>query len=95
LNPAAHVQPGGLATGGWIDMKIPLWGLITLAIGLLIQTASLVVWGAKMDQRVQMLEQRTDQMAAVSETVARMDERTQSLVATVNRIETRISEPAR
>lgn len=76
----------------WIDLKIPLWGLITLAIGLLVQTASLVIWGAKMDQRVQMLEQRTNQMAEVSETVARMDERTLSLVTSVNRIESRLSE---
>jgi len=79
----------------WIDLKIPLWGLITLAIGLLVQTASLVVWGAKMDQRVQMLEQRTSEMAEVSETVARMDERTLSLVTTVNRIESRLSEQER
>lgn len=81
----------------WIDLKIPLWGIVTLAVTILIQTASLLMWGAQIDARVtQHTEAITDLQSKASangklaETVARMDERTQALTLTVNRIDQRL-----
>lgn len=74
----------------WLDVKIPLWGLITLAIALLAQTATLLMWGVRMDERVQAVEAKVQSVNQISETVARMDERTRSLVQGVERIERRI-----
>lgn len=71
------------------------WSMAGVVLALLLQTAGLVVWGAKLDQRVATLEQRTASAEKLSETVARVDERTQALVTTVNRIDTRLGEQER
>lgn len=81
----------------WIDLKIPLWGIITLAVTILIQTASLLIWGAQIDDRVAQHTQEISDLQAkasannkLAETVARMDERTQALSLTINRIDQRL-----
>lgn len=81
----------------WIDFKIPLWGVLTLALGLLAQSATLLMWGARIDSRVAANTEEIAQLqtklaanAKLSETVARVDERTLALVETVNRIDQRI-----
>ncbi len=82
----------------FIDFQIPLWGVITLLCGLLGQTAALLIWGAQMDERVSQntveivaMRQQIDGQAKLSETVARVDERTLALVETVNRIDQRVN----
>lgn len=79
-----HHQPS------WIDLKIPLWGVIILCLGLLGQTATLIMWGAKMDARVAAVEAKVTSVGDLRETVARVDERTRALVDTVDRIDRRI-----
>lgn len=62
---------------------------ITLVAGLLAQTVGIVWWGAHIDQRMAVVEQK---VAAASDTgalIARLDERTASLLTTVNRIDAR------
>lgn len=84
-------------TQSWIDLKIPLWGIITLAVTILVQTASLLIWGAQIDARVTQhneaiteLQTKASANGKLAETVARMDERTQALALTVNRIDQRL-----
>ncbi len=84
-------------TQSWIDLKIPLWGIVTLAVTILIQTASLLMWGAQIDARVTQhseaitdLQNKATANGKLAETVARMDERTQTLILTVNRIDQRL-----
>lgn len=62
---------------------------ISLVVVLLAQTCGIVWWGAHIDQRMTVVEQK---VAAASETavlIARLDERTASLLTTVNRIDAR------
>ncbi len=65
------------------------WGAAALGFTILMQTAGLVWWGARIDQRVTALEQKVTATAAAGETLARLDERTQFLVTTVNRLDQR------
>lgn len=67
------------------------WTVISIVASLLVQSAVLVGWAAKLDQRVEVLEQKVQAAAGVSETVARVDERTLGLVAAMNRVEERLS----
>ena len=78
----------------WLDVKIPLWGLIGLGIALIGQTATLLMWGVRMDERVQAVEAKVGTVLSISETVARMDERTRAMVQTVERIERRVDAQA-
>jgi hypothetical protein len=81
-----------MRSASFIDFKIPLWGVIVLSIGLAGQTGGLIWWGGKLDARVQQLEMRAAEDGKLAVTVARVDERTQALVQTVNRIESRIAD---
>lgn len=90
-------QSAASSSPSWIDFKIPAWGVITLVVGLLGQTATLLIWGAKIDDRVAQNERQITEIdnklaanAKLAETVARVDERTQALVETVNRIDQRM-----
>lgn len=65
------------------------WGAAALGLTILIQSATLVWWAARVDQRVAVLEQKVTATAAAGETLARLDERTQFLVTTVNRLDQR------
>lgn len=78
----------------WLDMKIPLWGIATLVVGLLLQSASLLIWGARIDERLSQntiaiadLQLKAANVASLRETVARIDERTQAMVVVVNRLD--------
>ena len=71
------------------------WAMAGVVLSLLIQSAVLVAWGSKLDQRVEQLEARTAGAEKLSETVARVDERTASLVTTVNRIDQRLTDQER
>ena len=91
----ANAEP---RTTSWIDLKIPLWGVITLFLALVGQSATLLMWGARIDARVTentdaiaKVEARMAGTAHLSETVARVDERTKALQETVNRIEQRVA----
>jgi hypothetical protein len=52
------------------------WTVISIIAALLTQSVVLVSWAAKLDQRVEALEEKVAAAAGVSETVARIDERT-------------------
>ena len=69
-------------------MTLTACGLIG---GLLIQSASIVWWGARIDQRMTTVEQKVSAYASTDALLARMDERTASLTTTVNRIDARIN----
>ncbi|MFY8163266.1 MAG: hypothetical protein ACOVKC_03415 [Brevundimonas sp.] len=71
------------------------WAMAGVVLSLLIQSAVLVAWGSKLDQRVEQLEVRTAGSEKLSETVARVDERTAGLVTTVNRIDQRLTDQER
>jgi hypothetical protein len=87
---SAHTPPRQL----WLDFKIPIWGLICVGGALLVQTGTLLIWGARMDERVRVVEAKVQAVSPavtqISETVARMDERTKAMVVSVERIERRI-----
>jgi len=92
----AHLDRNG--SGMSLDLQIPLWGIITMTLGLLGQTAALLIWGARIDQRVSQtesdiasLQSQLAAQAKMVEVVGRLDERTQALVVTVNRIDARTS----
>lgn len=68
---------------GWhLDKKVPL----SIIIALLIQTASLVMWGSKLDMRVAAVENKTADQQVVIE--AMRDNQT-SLKVSLTRIEER------
>lgn len=66
------------------------WTMVGVVVTLLLQSGALIIWGAKIDQRVGSLEQRIGATEGLSETVARVDERTQALLVTTNRIDQRL-----
>jgi hypothetical protein len=65
------------------------WSAAALGFAILIQTGGIIWWGARIDQRVSTMEQKISATAAAGETLARLDERTQFLVTTVNRLDQR------
>jgi hypothetical protein len=65
------------------------WSAAALGFAILLQTAGIIWWGARIDQRVSTMEQKINATAAAGETLARLDERTQFLVTTVNRLDQR------
>lgn len=62
---------------------------------MLLQAAALFIWGAKLDQRVASLEEKAAGNGRLTESVARIDERTAGLVSSVQRIEGELSERRR
>ena len=66
------------------------WGAAALGASLLLQTAGIVWWGGKIDQRVTNLEQKVVATALAGETIARLDERTAAMQASIERIYTQI-----
>jgi hypothetical protein len=71
------------------------WSMAAVVLTLLVQTAGLVAWAAKIDQRVANLEARIAGSEKLAETVARVDERTSGLVTTLNRIDQRLADQER
>jgi hypothetical protein len=67
------------------------WGAAALAVTILVQTAGIVWWGAKLDQRVSTVEIRISATASAGETIARLDERTASMLTTIDRIDRRLT----
>lgn len=67
------------------------WGAAALLVTILIQTGGIVWWGAKIDQRVSNLEEKISATASAGETIARLDERTASMVISIDRIDRRVS----
>lgn len=62
---------------------------VTLATVLVAQTVGIVWWGAHIDQRVTSVEQKVAAASDTAALIARLDERTASLLTTVNRIDAR------
>lgn len=62
---------------------------IALALGLLVQTAGIVWWGGHIDERMTNVEEKLAAGADTASVIARLDERTNSLLTTVNRIDAR------
>lgn len=67
------------------------WPMAGVVLALLVQTFGLIVWGAKIDQRVGALEQKVSASEKLSETVARMDERTSAMKSTLDHMDSRLS----
>lgn len=65
------------------------WGAAALGVTILIQTAGIVWWASRIDQRVSTVEQKVTATAAAGETLARLDERTRFLVTTIDRLDQR------
>lgn len=71
------------------------WAMIGVVASILLQSAVLIAWGAKLDERVAGLEQKVSATQGLSETVARVDERTAALVKATERIEQRLTDSER
>lgn len=69
-----------------VDFRVPAWGVFLFIMAMLGQTAALITWGAKLDERVSTLEKQQASYDKMAESVARIDERTNALVVTVNRM---------
>lgn len=67
------------------------WGALALGVTILVQTGGIIWWGAKLDQRVSSVEARMVSNASAGETIARLDERTASMLTTIDRIDRRVS----
>lgn len=67
------------------------WGAAALLFALLVQTGGIVWWGARIDTRVSAVEQKISATASAGETIARLDERTAAMNATIDRIDRRVS----
>ncbi len=66
------------------------WAMIGILITILLQGAAGLWWAAKMDSRISSLEADAVPMRAVVETVARLDERTEAMKASTERIERKL-----
>lgn len=66
------------------------WGALALGLTILVQTAGIVWWGAKLDQRVSSVEARMVSNASAGETIARLDERTAAMQTSIDRIYTQL-----
>lgn len=67
------------------------WGAAALLLTLLVQTAGIVWWASRIDQRVSTMEQKVAAAAPAGETIARLDERTASMLTTIDRIDRRLT----
>lgn len=67
------------------------WSAAALALTLLIQTGTAVWWASAMNERMAAVEQKISASANTGETIARLDERTAAMNATIDRIDRRVS----
>lgn len=67
------------------------WSAAALAFTILAQTGGIIWWGARIDTRVSQVEQKVSATASAGETIARLDERTAAMNATIDRIDRRVS----
>ena len=77
----------------WLDLKIPLWGIMTLIMGLVAQSAALLIWGTNLSNAttantaaIADLQLKAANVASLRETVARIDERTTAMAVSVNHL---------
>lgn len=68
------------------------WAAIALGASLLVQTGGIIWWGGKIDQRVSSIEKRVTETSSQGETIARLDERTNAMLATIDRIDRALNE---
>lgn len=66
-----------------VDWTIPVWGVVGLAV----QAAAIVWWGATVQAQVDGLEGRVAKIEGSAELVARLDERTAAMSEALKRIE--------
>lgn len=71
------------------------WTMAAVVIALVTQTGALIAWGARMDERVAALEEKISAAEKLSDTVARVDERTKAMQDTVNRLDARLTDSKR
>jgi hypothetical protein len=64
---------------------------ISLVVGLLAQSCGIIWWGAHIDQRMTVVEQKVASYSDAAALLARLDERTATLTTLVNRIDTRLN----
>ncbi len=64
--------------------------ILGLLLTVILQGATAVWWAARMDNRVATLEQRLAPVAALIESSARVDERTQAMDKAIGRMETKL-----
>lgn len=67
------------------------WSAAALAFTILVQTGGIIWWGATMNQRMAAVEEKIGATASAGETIARLDERTAAMNATIDRIDRRVS----
>lgn len=67
-------------------------GWLALLATILIQSATMLIWGGKIDARVAELEKRQAASSVAGETIARLDERTAALMTTMDRIDRRLTD---
>ncbi len=76
-----------VATQKWgVDRRIPAWGVILLLVAMLGQAAAAVAWGATASQRLSAVEQRQAELKNVPEQLGRIDERTEQMQKTLDRL---------
>ena len=88
--PVTEQQPSILNERRHGETRIE-WGGLALGFTILLQTAGIVWWGARIDQRVSQVEQKVGATASAGETIARLDERTTSMLTTLDRIDRRLT----
>ena len=67
------------------------WSAAALGFAILLQTGGIIWWGATMNQRMAAVEQKIGATASAGETIARLDERTTSMLTTLDRIDRRLT----
>lgn len=70
------------------------WGVIGVAIALLIQSAGIVWWASDINRKVANIESQMGQVNASAATLARLDERTAAMQTDLARLYVRV-EPER
>lgn len=66
------------------------WGMVSVLVAVVVQTCGIVWWGAGINTRVARLEQDVRPLSAASATVAVLDERTENMKKTLDRVESRL-----
>lgn len=65
------------------------WGVIGVAIALLVQSAGIVWWASDINRKVANIEAQMGQVNAAASTLARLDERTAAMQADLARLYSR------
>jgi hypothetical protein len=68
------------------------WGAAALVFAIFLQTGGIIWWGATMSQRMTTVEAKISATASTGETIARLDERTASMLTTIDRLDRRFTE---